>query len=344
MPEGHERREPPERPAVALAYYAGIEPPPFDGAQLERLAGFADLLDPEPLTDLRGERATTVLADTDVLLGHWGCPPLDADALARAPHLRTLAYAAGTVKFALTPAVWEREILVTSAAVANAQPVAEFTLAAILLANKGAFLRRDLMRRPEADLPERADMLPGNRSKQVGIVGASHVGRHLLRLLEPYDLTTVVADPYLTEDAAASLGTRVVDLDELLATSHVVTIHAPELPETRHMIGADQLRLMADGATLINTARGSIVDTDALEAELVSGRLSAVLDVTDPEPLPRTSPLYELPNVFLTPHLAGSQGTEVGRMADLALDEVERFAAGRPPLHPVREQDLGRIA
>jgi phosphoglycerate dehydrogenase-like enzyme len=101
---------------------------------------------------------------------------------------------------------------------------------------------------------------------------------------------------------------------------------------------------MKDGATLVNTARGAIVDTDALVEELQSGRISAVLDVTDPEPLPEGHPLRSLPNVFLTPHIAGAQGRELRRLADLAIAEVERFAAGEPPLHPVRETDLDRIA
>jgi phosphoglycerate dehydrogenase-like enzyme len=110
------------------------------------------------------------------------------------------------------------------------------------------------------------------------------------------------------------------------------------------MIGAAQLSRMRDGAVLVNTARGSLVDHDALEGELVSGRLSAVLDVTDPEPLPKSSPLYELPNVFLTPHVSGAAGTEIARLSELAIDEIERWANDDPLLHEVREADWDRIA
>jgi phosphoglycerate dehydrogenase-like enzyme len=166
----------------------------------------------------------------------------------------------------------------------------------------------------------------------------------VIPLLEPHRLEVVVSDPYLDATEAARIGVRAVSLDELLATSDVVSLHAPALPETERMIAAPQLASMIDGATLINTARGVLVDHDALTAEVASGRLTAVLDVTDPEPLPPDHPLLHLPGCVVTPHLAGSQGTELGRMAELAVEEVRRFAAGEPALHPVLAADLGRIA
>jgi phosphoglycerate dehydrogenase-like enzyme len=137
---------------------------------------------------------------------------------------------------------------------------------------------------------------------------------------------------------------RRVDLDALLATSDVVSLHAPALPSTERMVGAAELARMMNGATLINTARGVLVDHEALTAELRTGRISAVLDVTDPEPLPTGHPLLALPNCVVTPHLAGSQGSELGRLADLVIEEIRRFAAGRPPLHPVGVDDIARVA
>lgn len=121
-------------------------------------------------------------------------------------------------------------------------------------------------------------------------------------------------------------------------------MHAPQLPETHHLIGAAQLSAMATGTTLINTARGSLIDEGALLPELTSGRLHAVLDVTEPELPPAHSPLYELPNVLLTPHVAGSLGNELHRMADEALDELERYAAGLPFAAPVLAGALPRSA
>jgi phosphoglycerate dehydrogenase-like enzyme len=332
----------PHRPRIAIAMIKELLPYAFTDADLDRLRSVGDLLDPTPLDDFSSVRAQRVLADCDVLVGHWGCPPLDEVALSHAPRLRLLAYAGGTVKWIVSPALWRHGVTVTSAAVANAEPVAEYTLAVILLANKAAFVSREWLRDPGVRV-ERPQPV-GNWDKQVGIIGASHVGRAVIRLLRPFRLTAVVHDPYLGAEDAAALGVRSVGLDELLSTSDVVSIHAPDVPATRGMIGAAQLALLRDGATLVNTARGALVDTDALEAALASGRISAVLDVTEPEPLPRSSPLLGMPNVFLTPHLAGSQGSELARLAEVALDEVERYARGLPPAWPVREADLDRIA
>jgi phosphoglycerate dehydrogenase-like enzyme len=258
------------------------------------------------------------------------------------PSLRLFAYAAGTVKGIVTPAVWARGVVVTSAAAANAVPVAEYTLAAILFANKGVFASRERLR--STDVRIRRPRPVGNVAKRVGLIGASLVGRRVIELLRPFDLEVAVADPYLDGAEAERLGVVRLELDELVATSHVVSVHAPDLPATRHLIGAAQLAAMQDGATLVNTARGAIVDTGALVEALRDARISAVLDVTDPEPLPPDHPLLSMPNVFVTPHVAGAQGSELGRLADLAITEIERFAAGQPPLHPVRERDLERMA
>jgi len=129
-----------------------------------------------------------------------------------------------------------------------------------------------------------------------------------------------------------------------MSVSDVVSLHAPVLPSTVGMIGARQLARMRDGTTFINTARGVIVDHHALRTELITGRISAVLDVTDPEPLAADDALFGLPNVVLTPHLAGSVGTELHRLTATALQEVEAFAAGRAPLHPVAATDLATMA
>jgi phosphoglycerate dehydrogenase-like enzyme len=331
---------------IALSMYPGLERRALRPEHQATLADLGEVLDPAAVNDLPPERADEVLAQADVLLAHWGCLSVDAALLARAPHLRMVAYAAGTVKDSIAPEVFERGILVTSGAAANAIPVAEFTLAAILFAGTDVFGARERLRAdadPSVPWPTRRRPV-GNLAKRIGLIGASHVGRAVIQLLRPFRLEVLLADPYVDESAAAALAVRLVDLDELLSTSDVVSIHAPALPATRHLIGAAELARMADGATLVNTARGSLVDHDALVAELRTGRLHAVLDVTDPEPLPDQHELLRLPNAFVTPHLAGSQGTELTRMAELVLEEIRRFGAGEPPLHPVTAADLGRIA
>jgi phosphoglycerate dehydrogenase-like enzyme len=130
----------------------------------------------------------------------------------------------------------------------------------------------------------------------------------------------------------------------LLAAADVVSLHAPALPETHALLDRRRLALMRDGAILVNTARGWLVDGDALTAELVSGRLDAVLDTTEPEILPADSPLYDLPNVFLTPHIAGALGRETERLGAHAVAEIERFARGEPFHYPVRREELARLA
>jgi phosphoglycerate dehydrogenase-like enzyme len=224
-------------------------------------------------------------------------------------------------------------------------PVAEYTVAAILLAGKRLFR----LQRRYAEL--RAFRLwaeevpdPSNYRKVVGVVGASRVGRRVLELLGPFDLLLLLCDPTLDPAEARGLGAEPVELDELLRRSDVVTLHAPALPETHYLLDARRLALLRDGAVLVNTARGALVDPEALVRELVAGRIDAVLDVTEPEVLPPDSPLYELPNVFLTPHVAGALGSERARLVELALDEIARFVRGEPLQHEVRLEDWDRIA
>jgi len=159
-----------------------------------------------------------------------------------------------------------------------------------------------------------------------------------------FDLAVLLYDPFVTPDEAAALGVEPVRLDALLERADVVSLHAPSLPGTRHMLDARGLARMGDGATLINTARGGLVDQVALEAELVSGRIDAVIDVTEPEVLPATSPLYGLPNVLLTPHIAGALGLERQRLGALVADEVERYVRGEPLRHRVEVQMLEHMA
>jgi phosphoglycerate dehydrogenase-like enzyme len=324
-------------------------PPPieglvFDDALRARLRKVGQLSEPVPIFPLDADGAAEALARAEVMLSSWGCPQLDAAALDRMPKLRLVAYGAGTVKGFVTPALWERGVRVSSAAAANAVPVAEFTLAAILLAGKRAFDIREQYRKDRKAVWGNAFPGIGNYRKRIGLVGASRVGRALIAMLRPFDFEVMVSDPFLDEAEAHSLGVQKVELTALLKTSDVVSLHAPSLPSTRHMIGARELASMADGATIINTARGALVDHEALEKELVTGRISAVIDTTEPEVLPADSPLYSLPNVFLTPHIAGALGTETYRMTALALDEIERFHAGQPLLHEVTRADMERVA
>lgn len=333
------------RPTVVLAMVPLLTADLFTPELLQRLRASSEVPDPEPLAVFEDERAAALLPRAEILLTSWGCPPIDAAVLARAPALRAIVHAAGTVKSHVTDACWERKLAVTSAAAANAVPVAEFTVAAILFANKRVFRLREAYRsaREFRWWPQEFPGL-GNFGKRVGLVGASQVGRKVIELLRPFDLSVQVYDPYLGAADAAALGVAAVPLDDLLRTSDVVSLHAPAVPDTRHLIDRRRLALLRDGATLINTGRGWLVDGEALEAELRAGRIDAVLDTTEPEVLPADSALYGLPNVFLTPHIAGAMGAETQRMAALAIDEIERFCRGEPFRHGIRREDLARLA
>lgn len=336
---------PARRPTVALAMAADLPGRLFTAGRWERLRALADLCGDGALTDFTAAPARAVLARTEVLVTGWGCPVLDAAALAAAPALRAVLHAAGSVKGHVGAAAWERGLLVSTAAEANAGPVAEYTVAMILLAGKGVPAAAAAYRRRR----ERVDLLRefpgvGNHRRRVGLVGASRVGRRVIELLRPYDLEVTVSDPYLDEAEARRLGVRTAELDALLSGSDLVSLHAPLTARTRGLIDGRRLALLRDGAVLVNTARGGLVDHGALVRELVSGRIGAVLDVTEPEVLPAGSPLFELDNVVLTPHIAGAQGNELARLADAVLDELARYAAGLPLAHPVGESDLARIA
>ncbi|MFE2298434.1 hydroxyacid dehydrogenase [Streptomyces sp. NPDC059445] len=311
------------------------------------LARLRERVDIDPsfvAVDYTDPRVRARLADTEILITGWGCPLLDAAALDAAPKLRAVLHAAGSVKGFATPEVWERGVVVSSAAAANALPVAEYTLAMILLAGKDVFAHRERLRTERA-FPY-GEILPGigNFGRRVGVVGASRIGRRLIELLHPFDLSVSLADPYVDEAGATALGVPLLPLDELLAGSDIVTVHAPQTPETRHLIGRRELALMPAGSVLINTARGSLVDHDALIEELRAGRVGAILDVTDPEPLPADSPLHDLPNAFVTPHLAGSQGNEVARLGLTVLREAEHLLSGRTPEFLIDAGELERSA
>jgi phosphoglycerate dehydrogenase-like enzyme len=307
-----------------------------------RLDTLADV-HPVLVTDPADPAAADALADAQILLTGWGCPVLDTATLDRAPGLVAAIHAAGSVRGHVTPEVWARGIAVSSAADANAAPVVEYTMAAIWLATHRAL---------STAAGYVNDRSPGFHQRRgadgavVGVIGASRIGRGVIaRLLTASaSFQVLLADPYVSEAEAAALGVTLVDLDELCRRSDIVTVHAPDLPETRHLLDARRLGLLRDGAALVNSARGRLVDTDALTGACATGRLDAYLDVSDPEPLPDGHPLFAMRNVLLTPHIAGCQGTEVQRLGAYAVDEVERWTKGEPLLGRVRAADLPRLA
>ncbi|MEV0399611.1 hydroxyacid dehydrogenase [Actinoallomurus sp. NPDC050550] len=333
-----------DRPKALFTMHARYLSQLFPAPLMDRLEKLVDI-DPSLVAQRFDQpEVALALADAEIMITGWGSPRVDRAVLAAAPRLRAVVHAAGTVRHLIDDACWERGLLVSSAAQANALPVAEYTVAAVLLAGKGVFDARERYRADPAFRRREEDPAAGNYGRRVGLIGASRVGRRVLELLRPYDLALTLADPYLDAAEAARLGAELLPLDELLRTSTIVSMHAPDIPQTRGLLDRRRLALIPDGGMLINTARGALVDHDALIAELVTGRISAVLDVTDPEPPPADSPLFHMPNVFLTPHVAGSMGNELERLGRSAVEEIERLTDRRPLAHPVTQSDLERVA
>jgi phosphoglycerate dehydrogenase-like enzyme len=267
---------------------------------------------------------------------------LDEEFLGAAPRLEAVFYGAGSVRYFVTEEFWRRNILLTSSCAANALPVIDYTVAAIVFGLKRALAASELTRRARRfEIPENVQGLYGAK---VGIIGVGMVGGGVLEKLKGYDVETYCCDPYLSPERAEQLGAEPIELDEMFRVCDVVSLHAADLASTAGMVTGEHFRSMKEGAVFINTARGRIVRESEMVEVLAEGGITAFIDVTDPEPPEPDSPLYTLPNVFLTPHLAGSGGDEVRRQGDYVVEELRRFLSGEPPLHPVTEEMMGWMA
>ncbi|WNV85752.1 hydroxyacid dehydrogenase [Umezawaea sp. Da 62-37] len=335
----------PGRPRAALAMWTDSADAVFDADTLRALGEVCDLVPPPVLDDFTTDHARAVLAEVEVLVTGWGCPRLTETVLAGAPRLRAVVHTGGSVRDQVTQACWDRGVEVSSAAAANALPVAEYTVAMILLSGKHVLERarhHHAVRRADDWL--RTPRTIGNFGRTIGVLSASTIGRRVVELLRPFDFHVLLHDPYVTPEEAAALGVELVGLPMLFSRSDLVSVHAPLLPETRGLVGRDLIDAMRPGAVLLNTARGAVVDQEALTDAVRENRVRAVLDVTHPEVLPPHHPLWDSPNVLITPHLAGSQGNEWHRLAHAATAEVDRWARGQGFANPVRHELFGRIA
>ncbi len=316
----------------------------FDEADWQALVSAAQPVLPPSAGRVTPEMAREMLRGARACITGWGSPCLDADVLAEAGALGLMAHSAGSVKAFVSDELWNRGIRVTSAAPVLAIDVAWTTVALMVLARKNVFLLRDHIR--EGGWKDLPDWPSGELyGAVIGLVGASNVGRHVLRLLQGSGARLLLYDPYVSEEEAARLGAGKRDsLDDLIRESDIVSLHAPKLPETRHMLNRANLQLMKDHSILINTARGALIDEEALIELLRTRPVFACLDVTDPEPPAADSPLRTMPNVLLTPHIAGCVGSGLKRLGAAAAEEVRRFLSGEPLLNEVTREMLPRLA
>jgi phosphoglycerate dehydrogenase-like enzyme len=279
----------------------------------------------------------------DVFVSGWQSPPLDVPGGDR---LKLVVHSAGGFRPVLRPSVFEAGIRVSQA---GSDPMAHAVAECAVSLTLGILRElhtydRAMQATRDFDASRRPELSTSITGASHGLVGLSRTGQWHARLLGGLGCTDLNAyDPYWRQQEAASLGVRLVSLDEAMACD-VVALHAPVTPETIGMIGRAELARMPDDAVLVNTARSAIIDMDALTTELVSGRLRAGLDVFDEEPLPNDSPLYGLPNVVLTPHVAGGTVQARHAMGRAVVDEIERFAHALPLKFEVRPAEIARLS
>ncbi|GAA3399456.1 hydroxyacid dehydrogenase [Paenibacillus hodogayensis] len=314
----------------------------FGPAHWEQLEAIGTVVRNTVEGPLQPEVVIPVIRGADVVVTSWGCAALTAELLEAAPNLRGVIHAAGTVKGIVTPDVWERGIRVSSGNGPLGIGVAETALGMTIASLKNMWRLTQTTRDGEWGAGRNA--VRELYGITVGVVGAGKAGSHYIRLLRQFQVDLLVFDPVLTAEEAAALGARKASLEELLAASDVVSIHAPSLPATHKMFNRERLALMKDDAILINTARGALIDEAALVDELKRGRLFACLDVTDPEPPAPDHPLRSLPNCVLTPHIAGAVSNGIKRIGQFTIDEIKRLLADQPFEGEVKREQLSVLA
>jgi phosphoglycerate dehydrogenase-like enzyme len=325
------------KPVVALALSQSLHEIMFAPEDLARLSQAAIVVG--PVSAAYPEAIIPLLKEATVAITCWGSPQFNVELLDRAPNLRLIAHSAGSIRPVVTDAVYDRGIQITTAAAANAAPVAETTVAMMVI----------MLKRIPWLIPQRADRramlkpvkpIRELRDLNIGIIGASRVGREVIRLLQSYPrLCIKVYDPFLTDTEARTFRVERASLEEVCKCD-VVSVHAPSLPETKHMLNARTLALLPDHAILLNTSRGSLIDEAALVAQTRKRPIYVYLDVTDPEPPAEDSPLLNEPNILLTPHIAGAMNQARQDMGRLAIDETLRFLRGEPLEQSVTRQML----
>jgi phosphoglycerate dehydrogenase-like enzyme len=288
----------------------------------------------------------SALSQADALVTTWDSPLFAADALRGAPRVRIVGHCGGEVKGRFAVPLFDR-ITITNAPGPMAGYVAELAVALLLYGARDVDGHRRALRRASNALYARIhrdglgdETLAG---RTVGLLGFGRIGRAIAARLRPFGARLLVHDPYVPAAAIRRLGAAPASWAALLDGSRHLVIAAALTPETRGLVGRRALRRLPDGAIVVNVARGALVDTRALTAEVRSGRLRCALDVTDPEPLPPRHPLWRLPGAILTPHIGSGQREVRAAIADIVLDDLERFFSGRRPRNRVDAAMLGRM-
>jgi phosphoglycerate dehydrogenase-like enzyme len=334
-----------QKPLVAIAIGKANYKRMFSQQAWDALETFANVIHHPGDEPTEKDELIKLLKDADAVITSWGVAQLDVDVMKAAPNLKAMAHMGSSVKRFVSDAFWQRNMHLTSTGIALARTVAETTLGLMIVGQKRIWQLAQHVRdggwrdAPVWDRWYACELYRNN----VGIIGASNVGRHVIELLKPFKPNVLLFDPFVTAEEAQKLGATKVELEELLSQSDVVSIHAPANAQTHHMLNAAGLALMKDNALLINTARGTLIDEQALIGELQKGRFFAFLDVTDPEPPAADSPLRTLDNVVVVPHIAGCIDN-CTMLGELAVEEIRRFFAGEPAVYQITPELFERIS
>lgn len=320
--------------------------PPGDGevfghGRRDQIAGLTDLC-PQVVNAGNFDKHARDLIDVEVIFATWGIPRFTDHHFSRLPNLKAVFYAAGNVKAFAAPLL-ERNIVLVSAWDINAIPVAEMCLSQVLLSLRGYFRASRRYRDMKTD-ESKSFPRSGVFGETIGLIGLGKIGIRLRHLLADFPVHVIAHDPFLTEARASELDVEPVTLDELFERALVVSNHIPDLDTTKGIITATHFEAMREGATFINTGRGAqVVEGDLVRVLGARPDLTALLDVTWPEPPPADSALWALDNAIISPHIGGTIGDEVVRLADCVIEEFERWTAGQPLRHQVTSKILATM-
>ncbi len=332
------------KPEVFIAITQTLRQSLFSPESEERLAAAFKVRGGDHDDRLTSADLAERIGGCTALLTGWGTPDITPAVLEAARDLRIIAHSAGSVRRLIPKAALAQGIAVTHAAPLIAEAVAEFTVFGMLLGLRWPHRQNAWMHEGRPWSETRATGGHLLEAQRVGLIGCGYVARRVITKLQGFGMPISVYDPYLPDERAAELGVTRVSLEELFSTCSVIANHAPTTPETDGMVTTEHFQSLPDGAVFVNNARARAVDQDAMIAELATGRIRAVLDVFNPEPLPPDSPLRGMENVFLTPHMAGQADDTRMRQGAAMVDELERFLRDEPLRYSITLETYDRMA
>lgn len=334
------------KPRVLLALRPDLYSSMFSPRDLDRLRGLADVINPTPPAEVTVDFLRANLATADIAISSWFTPAFDANVLDAAPNLKLVAHAGGSVRPIVSEHSWKRGVRITSSAAAISYGVAEYCLGLILTGSKRAFWLGQATR--EGHWKDAGTLFGGWHEiyqQKIGVIGAGFVGCQLLRLLQNFTCDLLVYDPYASDERLKQFNAiRCATLEELFERANVVSLNAPLTPETEGMIRGHHFARLRPGSLFINTSRGQLIHEAEMTEQLATGRFVACIDVTTSEPPVLDHPLRRLPNVWLTPHVAGVVAENKLRIGTMVVDEIAQFADGSPYKYEITEEKLKTMA